>query len=129
MIALRYCTLEFPDWGAVTCFPDGTYVNATPHDTHHYHVVAHRLGYGDDILAYCQQHEFAHSFVAQELKNGPSVVLWELAHGRQADRGAVIYEEATAQTFQRWLQAGEMPIISGADWERMRVDARRLLAA
>lgn len=42
--------------GCETTFRFGSPVPAAPHDSHHYHVVAHRCGYGDDILAYLVAH-------------------------------------------------------------------------
>lgn len=128
MIILCHCTVEFPDWGAVTRFPDGTSVDATPHDTHHYHVIAHRLGYGGDTLAYCQEHEFAHAYMCQELLGSRSMVLWSLAHGHTPPKGEGLLEEMAAQQFQRWLRANERPILSGCDWDRLRDRARHLLA-
>lgn len=129
MIHLRHCTVEFTPEGATTRFPDGTSVDATPHpDDHHYSVVAHRLGYGDDILAYCQEHEVCHSLAAQWFWDEPSHVLWSLAHKQQVHRGKGIYEEMAAQTLQAWLRANVRPILSGADWSALKRDALELLA-
>lgn len=129
MIQLRFCTLEFTDWGAQTTFDDTSSVDAVPHDTHHYAIISHRLGYGDDVLAYCQEHEFAHAFVAERLLDDRSIVLWGLAHGKPVPRGEGLFEEMAAQTFQRWLRANERPIISGADWDELKHDALELLSA
>jgi hypothetical protein len=128
VIRLEFCTVEFHPWGARTTFPGGETVDATPHDTHHYHVISHRCGYGDDVMAYCREHEFAHAFVAERLRGAKSVVLWGLAIGQMPDRGAVTYEEVVAQAFQRWLRAHERPIISGVDWDALKADALELLA-
>lgn len=129
LIKLRFCDLEFTEWGCVTRFPNGASVDAVPHDTPHYHVVSHRLGYGDDLLAYCREHEFAHAFVAERIMSAPSYVLWQLAEERRIDMGKALYEEIAAQTFQRWLRAGERPILSGADWDALKRDALELLGA
>jgi hypothetical protein len=129
VISLKFCTLEFTDDGAVTRFPDGTEIVAHPHPgNHHYNVISHRLGYGDDILRFCQEHEFAHSFVAERLLDRPSVVLSALAHGTVLSGRNAAFEELTAQAFQRWLRANERPIISGVKWDEMKADALELLA-
>jgi hypothetical protein len=120
MIRLKYAKVLFTDWGCKTVFLDGTEADAIPHDTHHYHVVSHRLGYGDDVLAYCQEHELAHSFIEEKLHNRPSRVLWGVAHGSMLSGPAATYEELVAQQFQRWVRASERPISSGVDWDGLR---------
>jgi hypothetical protein len=120
MIRLKYATVFFTDWGCQTSFDDGTSADAIPHDTHHYHVIANRLGYGDDVLAYCQEHELAHSFVEQHLYDRPSRVLWGVAHNRLLSGSAATYEELAAQHFQRFVRAHERPISSGVDWDGLR---------
>lgn len=129
MIRLRFCSIEFTAAGAVTRFPDGTSVDATPHpDDPRYHVISHRLGYGSNVLAYCQIHEFAHAYLAERLRDRPSHVLWQLAHGQKVDRGEALYEEMATQQFQRWLHANEEPIVSCANWSKLKADALELLA-
>jgi hypothetical protein len=128
LIQLRYCTLEFTPDGAVTRFPDGTEIGAHPHPgNHHYHVISHRLGYGDDVLAYCREHELCHSLVEERLHDRPSRVLWALAHGSTLSGRDAAYEELTAQTLQRWLRANERPIISGVRWDEIKRDALEML--
>lgn len=114
-------TVRFTDWGAITSFPDGTSCPSTPHDTHHYHVIAHRCGYGDDILRYCQEHDFAHMLIEAFVHERPSRVLWGLAHGEEISAKDALYEELAAQTLQRFVRAGERPIIGGIDWEQLRI--------
>jgi hypothetical protein len=126
-IQLKYCTVEANLVHACVRFPDGSYVNAVPHDSHQYHVIAHRCGYEDDILAYCREHEFSHAFIEQELHNRPSRVLYALAHKRPVNDAEHAYEEIAAQTFQRWLRAGERPITSGVDWISLKKKALELL--
>jgi hypothetical protein len=108
-------------------FPDGAWVNAVPHDTHHYHVIAHRCGYEDDILAYCREHEFAHAFLEERLHDRPSQVLWRLAHHLPTDDRTHAYEEIATQAFQEWLRTARRPITSGVDWIRLKREALRLL--
>jgi hypothetical protein len=128
VIQLRFCEIEFTDWGCETRFSDGGGIRAEPHPgLPHYHVISHRCGYGDDILRYCQEHEFCHAFVAEQLCGTVSHVLHTLAHGKKQNRGMVILEEMAAQQFQRWLRANERPIVSGANWDDLKRDALELL--
>jgi hypothetical protein len=128
VIRLKYATLTFTEWGCVTRFEDGTECPATPHpNMPHYHVVAHRLGYADDLLGYTREHEFAHSFLAERLHDAPSEVLWAVAHGKQLSGRAAAYEELASQAFQRWLRANERPLISGVKWDDLKRDALALL--
>lgn len=126
-IALAYCTVEYTDWGCVTHFPDGTQFGAHPHETPHYHVIAHRLGYGDDLLGYCREHEVAHCLIAEWFRDEPSAVLWDLAHGAEPDPITAVHEEVMAQTLQRWIRAGERPILAGVDWDGIKERALDLL--
>jgi hypothetical protein len=126
-IQLKYCRIEADDQMALVRFPDGTSVGSTPHDTHSYHVISHRLGYEDDILAYCREHEFAHAFMEEKLHDRPSQVLWNLAHNLPIDDKLHAYEEIAAQTFQKWLRSAERPITSGVDWIQMKKEALQLL--
>lgn len=126
---LRFCTFTRTDYGCWTAFRDGAGFGAYPHpEDHHYRVVAHRLGYGDDVLAYCVEHEFAHSFVAERLMGRTSQVVWALAHGEMLSGPEAAYEEIVAQTFQRWLRANEQPIVAGVPWHALKAEALSLLA-
>lgn len=127
MIRLKHCTVEFLSDGVITRFPDGTDIEAQPHDTYHCHVISHRLGYGDNILRYCQEHEFAHSYIAECLFDRPSLVLSSLAHGVQLSGRNSAYEEIAAQVLQRWLRTHERPILSGVNWDRVKTEALGLL--
>lgn len=126
-IILRHSILDFTDEGCITYFQDGTSIGAAPHDTHHYHVVSHRLGYGDDVLAYCREHELAHLFTEERLHDRPSRVLWELAHGRLLNGADACVEEIAAQVFQRWVRAHERPIVAGLPWDALKIDFLALL--
>ena len=114
-IRLAHCEIAWIEGGATTRFPDGTHWEAYPHATPHYHVIAHRLGYGDDLLAYCREHEVMHALCAEVLLDAPSTVLWKLAHGETIEPAAAVIEEALVMTAQRHLRANERPIIGGMD--------------
>lgn len=128
MIQIGNATVEYTADGCVTRYPDGTSYGAQPHDTHHYHVIAHRSGYGDDILAYCREHEVAHHIVAEWIAGRCSQVLWPLAHGYEPDPADAVMEEIAAQTFQRWLRANERPIVGGCDWDGIKRRAAEALS-
>lgn len=128
MIRLKFCTIEpKADGCRVRFLWSGKHCDARPHKTPHYHVIAHRCGYGDDVSAYCVEHEFAHCFIEERLYNRPSIVLWSLAHNVELEAKKALYEEVAAQTFQRWLRANERPILAGVDWDGLKRDALELL--
>ena len=127
-IELLTCTVRYDHHEYIdTIFNDGKMWGAYPHDNHHYHVIAHRCGYGDDIWAYAFEHEFIHSFLAQELDRGNSYVLWSLAHNQKPDPIEAMKEEVLVQTFQRWMRANERPIIGGIDWDDLKSKALGML--
>ena len=127
-ISLQFCDVFFTEWGAETIFPDGSRIGAYPHpDLPHYSVIAHRCGYGDDLMAYCREHEFAHSFVEERICGRPSEVLSALARCKPIYGYAATYEELAAQTFQAFLRANQRPISSGVPWDRLKADALELL--
>jgi hypothetical protein len=122
-------TLVYTPEGCFTRYDDGATYGAHPHDTSHYHVISHRTGYGDDILAYCREHEAAHHMVSEWIAGGASQVLWPLAHGEPVIEWCATFEEMAAQQFQRWLRANERPIIGGVQWDELKRRALGLLDA
>jgi hypothetical protein len=127
-VTLKYCTIHFYDWGCVTRFPDGSECPSIPHNAPHYFVIAHRCGYGDDILRYCHEHDLAHALIEEAVHDRPSFVLASLAHGETPSAELCLYEELAAQTLQRWARANERPIIGGIDWDALRTRFLALLA-
>jgi hypothetical protein len=121
MLQLRYCSIEWTEAGARTVFPDGAETTAWPHpEQPHYHVISHRCGYGDDVLAYAREHELAHALVGEEILREPSHVLDSLAHGVTPDRGLAVVEEMAVATLLRWVRANERPIIADWDWDALK---------
>lgn len=122
MLRLLHCSLEWTERGARVCFPGGAgETEAWPHpDDHHYHVISHRLGYGDDLLAYCREHELAHAVIAEEFMNAPSYVLRMLARGATPDPKRAVIEEILVATLLRWVRANERPIIADCDWDKIK---------
>lgn len=115
--------------GCVTTFDSGASWGAHPHHTPHYHVIAHRCGYGDDLMAYCREHEACHLIVERELLDESIGVLRALAHGWPVDPGRAAAEELAVMALQRWLRANERPIVSGVEWDRIKREALALLDA
>ncbi len=126
-INLTFCKIQLFDGWVWTQFPDGSGYGAYPHDTPEYREVANRLGY-DCTMAYCFEHEFCHSFVAQEIIGSPSPVLWALAHHRRHP-DITVFEEALVQAFQAYLK-GVAPMSAVApdvDWYCLVRNAQSLL--
>ncbi len=72
IVRLRSVSVVYTPEGCVSHLSDGTSYGAVPHDTPHYHVVAHRCGYGDDLLAYCREHEVCHHLLSEWLSRRSS---------------------------------------------------------
>lgn len=126
MIKLRFVDVEYTAAGAVSYFHDETRYGALPHpELPSYYVVAHRLGYGDDLLKYCRHHELAHHIISEEF-GSHSPVIWALAHGEAPPRMIAAAEEALAMTLQRYAMTNEHPMIEGIDWDALK--CRLLLA-
>jgi hypothetical protein len=127
MPQLKYCSIHWTGTGCITRFHDGVELSSYPHDTHHYHVISHRLGYGDDILAYCRQHDFYHHFCEEYFHDRPSTTLWAVAHGQAVGQYQATYEELVTQTCQRWVRASERPIIGDVYWDDFKQKALEAL--
>jgi hypothetical protein len=124
MINLKHAKLEITDTGCISRFPDGTSYGAHPHlFDHHYHVVAHRLGYQDDIMRYCREHEAMHHIVGEFFYDRPSRIIWALAHGHEVAPSDAAYEETMVMTCQRWVRTNERPIVADVDWDALKYRA------
>lgn len=101
-ITFPSCTLEWiPEHRkCIARFHDGTECHACPHDTDAYRAHAREKSTGD-IDDYCWQHDCMHAMVALIEHGGPSVVLWNLAHGLPTDTPECETEERAAQELQR----------------------------
>lgn len=88
--------------GVDTVFRDGTNVWATPQGEPSYAETAQRLGYGDDLLQMCQDHETLHTVLAV-LEGRPwSPTLWHLVHPPHWQHWRE--EEAAVMTYQAYLR-------------------------
>lgn len=121
MMRMKYCAIEWTEQGSQIRFDNGLICSSIPHDTHHYYVIAHRCGCGDDVHMYCRDHELAHVILSEVLeRRAPRVLLETAQYGHALDWGASIMEECTAQMLQRWVRCGERPIIGNCDWDALR---------
>jgi hypothetical protein len=130
LVVLKHCIVEYTDWGVITHFPQsitGAQAHGVPHDTPHYFVAAHRAGYGDDILAYCREHDAFHNLVGQWFTDSVSDVLWCQAHKLPVNRANATFEEIAVQTAQRWVRGAEQPIVGDVDWFGFRDYAKQVL--
>lgn len=118
-IRLRFATLDFLDWGALSRFPDGSACPSVPHDEPHYHALAHRLGYEGNILAYCHEHELAHHCIAEHF-GSHSLVLFALARGEKPAPPIAAAEESLAMNLQRFVRTHEHPFVDCVDWHVLR---------
>lgn len=126
-LTIGSATVIYYEDGAYTRWSDGASYAAQPdHADHHYTLIAARCGYSPDHagrLAYCREHEAFHHMVSEWIMDGPSYVLWRLAHGAAPDPCLAVAEEALTMTFQRWVRANERPIIGGVDWDGLKARA------
>ena len=53
--------------GSETTLPDGRVLPAQPQDTPAYRAQAQAIGYGDDMLAMCREHDYLHALLCQAL--------------------------------------------------------------
>jgi hypothetical protein len=113
--------------GCITVWPGSVELFSHPHNIPHYYVIAHRLGYGDDLIAYCREHDFFHNFCEQYFNDRPSPTLMATARGIELPRYASIPEEILVQTCQRWVRTNERPIVAGVDWDAFRREALDVL--
>ncbi len=94
-------------YGCATTLPDGREVPAAPEPTEDYAARARELGYGDDTMAMCREHEWLHVHLARLLLKGASPALLAAA-GDDVDAALVGYEEAAVLAVQRfWCAASQ----------------------
>lgn len=123
MLHLKHCSVEWTDYGARTVFPDGAECSTWPHpDDPDYHLIADRLGYGRDVLAFAREHDLAHILAEQWIHDRPSRVLRAVADGHPLTWPEAAYEEMAAQQLQALARLKRRPIIGGFDWKALRLE-------
>lgn len=140
VIGMHFCTVSFYRTFVWTQFPTGQGwggvpdVGGDPEVDAAYRRLARKLGYGNDTLTYCQEHDFCHSFVEQEIFGRPSPILWALAHDRRHP-DTTVYEEALVQHFQGFMRGSDQDgqydmtaVAPDIEWCAVRQKAWDLLA-
>lgn len=129
MIQLKYANVHRTGNGMCeTIFKDGRTCVAWPHpDQPHYHAVAHRCGYADDLAAYCFEHEFAHSFLCERLLDRECPVLRACSEDRESSGAEAAFEELAVQAFQQFLRANQRPFAGDVNWDALKTEALKLL--
>lgn len=129
MIKLKHCIVEWVSEGVKTTFADDVATTAWPHvHDPHYAVATRRAGYLDDTMTYCREHDFLHAFLAEELADERSHVLWCSATNETPEPVRAYQEEALVQVFQCWLRADRECLIGEMPYHALRDKARGLLA-
>lgn len=94
-----------------TILPDGATVPAAPQDNDAYRATAARLGYGDDTLRMCLEHEAAHSAVCAWLGLTESPTLGRVARG-QGSTAVTDAEEDMVLAIQRFCRASGIDLLA-----------------
>lgn len=87
--------------GTTIVLPCGVVVEGRPHDTAGYAATARDLGYGDDVLAMCRDHDALHAALADWI-GVESFALREAA-GLDGDPVIAAAEESAVLAVQRWM--------------------------
>jgi hypothetical protein len=100
------------DRGTLITWSDGTSVPGEPEDTDSYRKTAIELGYGDDTLAMCQEHELLHVALCYWL-GVPSPVMEALRRRPAEMAGAETreLEEAAILAVQKFAKATGVDIV------------------
>lgn len=120
MIQLKFCSVEWTTFGARTVFADGLECSTWPHDSEDYRLIADRLGYGFDTLAFARDHDLAHACVSEWVHDQRSPTLYAVAQGQSLPWTATLFEELAAQTLQRLVRQNVRPVAGGFDWGEWR---------
>lgn len=104
-----------------TVLPDGALVPAAPQDTTEYRMTAAGLGYEDDILRMCREHEVAHSLLCWLLGLPESPTMRGVAHGA-APTPQTNLEEAAVLAFQAFARALDIDLLALLDRRRYLPD-------
>lgn len=132
-IQMLWCRIDYRLTGehpfVATHFPDGTHYGSLPQGTEAYFDLADRCGYAsvklrelEIVWRYCLEHEIAHALIGEVVFNGPSRVIWGLAHGRHAPAVEILAEEELAISLQAFARADILPGSSapGFNWFKVR---------
>lgn len=97
--------------GCITKLINAKIVEACPHDTDAYRATARQLGYKDNTLRMCQDHEVTHTALSVMLGLNESITLRRVADGMPSDNLTDL-EEAAVLAIQRFANAAGINILS-----------------
>jgi hypothetical protein len=104
--------IEILPTGSRITLPSGDVVHGAPHDTDAYRATARQLGYGDDTLGMCRDHDPLHALLAGWLGLKVSYGMLDAA-GRldPGDAEKAAAEEAAVLAVQRFMRlaGGTLP--------------------
>lgn len=92
-----------PPIGSRIILSCGTVIEGRPHDTEEYRATARNLGYGDDTLSMCREHDPLHAGLCAWLGFGDSFALRCAAGLRDEDEISAA-EEAAVLAVQKFRQ-------------------------
>lgn len=106
--------VEVVETGSRIILPDGTIVFGEPHNSESYRETARRLGYGEDVLLLCQEHDQAHAWLADAigLKESPAL---RVSVGGPGDPALVAADEDATLSLQRFCRAAGVKLFLEAD--------------
>jgi hypothetical protein len=106
--------IEILPGGSRITLPSGEVVLGSPHDTDAYRATARQLGYGDDTLAMCRDHDPLHASLCLWLGLDVSYAMLDAA-GRldPADAEKAAAEESAVCAVQKFMRlaGGRLPLI------------------
>jgi len=96
--------------GSRVVLPCGRAIVGYPHNTEEYRRTARRLGYDDDVMAMCADHDPLHQALARFLGIDDSQALLEAA-GLPCDHNIALAEEDAVMAVQRYMRmaGGRVP--------------------
>src|SRR4051812_10145900 len=96
---------ETTEHGTKIVLPTGQVVHGVPQDTDDYRATAERLGYGDDLLAMCRDHDVLHCRLCAWLKIPTSYCMRDAAGILpEAERALADAEEEAVMAVQRFMR-------------------------
>lgn len=102
--------IEVLPTGSRVTLSTGQVIEGEPHDTPEYRETARLLGYGDDVLAMCRDHDPLHAIVCDMLGLGDSRAL-RVAAGLESESVISRIEEGAVVALQRLIRATGITIL------------------
>lgn len=125
-IVLGECTLVHRGTFCTNYFSTGEESSNWSHpDDQFYCDIAAQCGH-DDLMTYCFEHEFCHSFLPMKFFGRESYVVWMAAQQRKASISAAMMEERMIYYFQRFLHHDNIVPMDDA-WHDYKKEALELL--